>query len=59
MVLQAGDGLDRRALTKAVRALLGFSRTGPALEDAIRTAIDVLLAEEILGEGSTGIRLRR
>ena len=59
MVLRAGDGLARLALIKAVRALLGFSRNGPALEDAIRTAIDVLLAEEILGEGSTGIRLRR
>jgi very-short-patch-repair endonuclease/DNA polymerase III delta prime subunit len=58
MVLRAGDGLDRSALTKAVRALLGFNRTGPALEDAIRTAIDVLLSEEIIGEGSIGIRLR-
>src|SRR5207237_6722332 len=58
MVLRAGDGLDRSALTKAVRALLGFNRTGPALEDAIRTAIDALLAEEVLGEGSTGVRLR-
>jgi hypothetical protein len=58
MVLRAGDGLNRSALTKAVRALLGFNRTGPALEDAIRTAIDVLLSEEIIGEGSVGIRLR-
>lgn len=57
-VLRAGDGLDRNALTKAVRALLGFSRTGPALEEAIRKTTDVLLAEEVLGEGSTGIRLR-
>lgn len=59
IVLRAGDGLDRGTLTKAVRSLLGFSRTGPALEDAIRTAINGLLTEEILGEGSTGIRLRK
>lgn len=57
-VLRVGNGLDRTVLTKAVRALLGFSRTGPSLEDSIRTAIDLLLAEEVLGEGSTGIRLR-
>jgi very-short-patch-repair endonuclease len=59
MVLRAGDGLDRTALTKAVRALFGFGRTGPALEEAIKGAIDSLAAEEIVGEGSTGVRLRQ
>ena len=58
-VLRAGDGLDRPALTKAVRALFGFGRTSPALEDAVRRAIDELTAEEVVGEGSTGVRLRQ
>ena len=57
-VLRAGDGLDRRALTAAVRGLLGFSRTGAQLEAAIGAAVDALLAEGVVGEGSTGFRLR-
>jgi very-short-patch-repair endonuclease len=57
-VLRAGDGLDRVTLTKAVRALFGFSRTGPVLEEAIGAAIESLLSEEVIGEGSVGIRLR-
>lgn len=59
MVLRAGDGLDRIALTKAVRGLLGFGRTSPALEEAVRRAVDPLAAEEAVGEGSTGVRLRQ
>lgn len=58
MVLRAGDGLERKLLTNHVRALFGFSRTGQNLEAAIGAAIDALLADEIVGEGSTGIRLR-
>jgi very-short-patch-repair endonuclease len=58
MVLRAGDGLDRAALTKAVRSLFGFSRTGPVLEEAIGSTIENLLSEELIGEGSLGIRLR-
>lgn len=58
MVLRAGDGLERKLLTNHVRALFGFSRTGPNLEAAIWAAIDALLAEQVVGEGSTGIRLR-
>jgi very-short-patch-repair endonuclease len=58
MVLRAGDGLDRKTLINAVRSLFGFSRTGQTLEAAIGTAIDSLLAEQIVGEGSTGIKLR-
>jgi very-short-patch-repair endonuclease len=57
-VLRAGDGLERVALTKAVRSLFGFSRTGPVLEEAIGSAIESLLSEEVIGEGSLGIRLR-
>lgn len=58
MVLQAGDGLDRKTLTNTVRSLFGFSRTGPLLEAAIGAAIERLLADQIVGEGSTGIKLR-
>ncbi|HKS42225.1 MAG TPA: DUF4011 domain-containing protein [Blastocatellia bacterium] len=58
LILQAGNGLDRRILTNAVRAMFGFNRTGPNLEAAIGAAIDLLLAEQIVGEGSTGIKLR-
>lgn len=57
-VLRAGDGLERKLLTNHVRTLFGFSRTGPNLEAAIGVAIDALLAEQVVGEGSTGIRLR-
>jgi very-short-patch-repair endonuclease len=58
-VLRAGDGMDRKALTAGVRRLFGFGRTGPTLDAAVGAAIDALLAEEVLGEGSTGIRLRK
>ncbi|HEX2190445.1 MAG TPA: DUF3320 domain-containing protein, partial [Longimicrobiaceae bacterium] len=57
-VLRTGDGLDRKTLTASVRRLFGFGRTGATLEAAIGSAIDALLAEETLGEGSTGIRVR-
>ena len=58
MVLQASKGIDRKSLTNAVRALFGFSRTGQNLEASIGTAIDALVIQEVIGEGSTGFRLR-
>jgi hypothetical protein len=58
MILRAGDGLERKALVNAVRALFGFSRTGTTLDAAINAVINTLLAEEVLGEGSMGIKLR-
>ncbi|HEX6037171.1 DUF3320 domain-containing protein [Longimicrobium sp.] len=54
----AQDGLPRKELTAQVRALLGFSRTGARLEEAIGAALDALLADGTCGEASTGIRLR-
>lgn len=58
-VLAATEGgLDRTELTNQVRALFGFGRTGPRIKAAVGTAIDALLAAGVLGEGSTGIRLR-
>lgn len=58
MILKSGNGLDRKTLTNKVRTLLGYSRTGSALEAAIGGAIDALLEEGTIGEGSTGIKRR-
>jgi very-short-patch-repair endonuclease len=53
-----GGGLPRKEVINRIRGVLGFRRTGPRLEAAIGAALDALLAEGILGEGSTGLRLR-
>ncbi|AHG93501.1 Protein of unknown function DUF3320 (plasmid) [Gemmatirosa kalamazoonensis] len=58
LVLAGGHALPREQLVTEVRALLGFARTGPALEDAIGGAIDALLAGGELGEAAAGIRKR-
>lgn len=58
LVLRAGDGVERKALTNAVRSLFGFGRTGTNLDSHIGSAIEELLAAEIIGEGSTGLSLR-
>ncbi|HEX2078650.1 MAG TPA: DUF3320 domain-containing protein [Longimicrobium sp.] len=57
-VLRTRGGLPRKELTAEVRSLLGFSRTGARLEEAIGAALDALLADGTCGEASTGIRLR-
>ena len=54
----APGGLPRKELTARVRSMLGFSRTGARLEEAIGAAVDALLADGSCGEASTGIRLR-
>jgi very-short-patch-repair endonuclease len=51
-VLASGHGFSRSQLTNEVRAMLGFSRTGAALDEAIGTAIDGLRVEGRLGEAS-------
>jgi len=38
--------------------VLGFARTSAALDEAIGLALDSMLADGVLGEGSTGVRLR-
>jgi hypothetical protein len=45
-------------LTNEVRAVFGFSRTGAMLDEAIGSAITLLLQEGKLGEASPGLRLR-
>jgi very-short-patch-repair endonuclease len=57
-VLSTGYAFSRAQLTNEVRAVLGFSRTGAILDEAIGSAITLLLQEGKLGETSTGLRLR-
>jgi very-short-patch-repair endonuclease len=58
-VLATGHGFTRPQLTGEVRALLGYGRTGAALDEAVNGAVDRLLSRGAVGEASTGIRLRR
>ena len=58
MVLEGGRSFARPALVNEVRSVLGFARTGAALDEAIGSVVDTLLADGVLGEGSTGIRRR-
>jgi very-short-patch-repair endonuclease len=58
MVLETGHGFTRPALVTEVRSVLGFGRTSAALDEAISAVLDAMLAEGMLGEGSTGVRLR-
>ena len=56
--LRSGMSLERKELITEARAVLGFSRTGPKLQEALGAAIDALAAEGIIGHGSSGFRLR-
>jgi very-short-patch-repair endonuclease len=58
-ILANGHTFSLTQLVNEVRSAFGFSRTGPVLDEAINAAIDRLTSEGKLGEGSTGIGLRR
>ena len=58
MVLDHGRSFARPALVNEVRSVLGFSRTGASLDEAIGAVLDGMLTNGVLGEGSTGIRRR-
>jgi hypothetical protein len=58
VVLATGHGFSRSHLTTEVRAVLGFSRTGALLDEAIGGAVDALIANGEVGESSVGLRLR-
>jgi very-short-patch-repair endonuclease len=58
LVLAAGHSLPRPTLTAEVRSVLGYSRTGAIIEDAVSDAISRLLTAGRLGEGSTGLAAR-
>jgi hypothetical protein len=57
-VLSEGRTFARDELIAEIRSVFGFSRTGPLLEATIGSAIDRMLSNGILGEISTGIKLR-
>lgn len=57
-VLRTGFGFSRPQLVQEVRSVLGFSRTGALLDEAISAVIDNLVMGGKLGEGSSGILLR-
>lgn len=57
-VLAGGHRLPRAVLTAEVRSVLGYSRTGAIIEDAISDAVARLLSSGRLGEGSTGLSAR-
>jgi very-short-patch-repair endonuclease len=58
-ILEQGHAFSPSQLTNEVRTLLGYSRTGAALDEAISTAVADLQREGRIGEASTGIRIRR
>ena len=57
-VLAVRHCMPRPVLTAEVRSVLGYSRTGAIIEDAVSDAISRLLASGSIGEGSTGLTLR-
>jgi very-short-patch-repair endonuclease len=57
-VLARGHAFSRGQLATEVRSLLGFSRTGALLDEAISSALAELLRAGRIGEASTGIRMR-
>ena len=57
-VLEGGHGFTEVQLVNEVRSVLGYSRTGAALEESINAAIDGLLARKLIGKGSVGIQKR-
>ena len=50
--------MPRPVLTSEVRSVLGYSRTGAIIEEAVSDAISRLLASGRLGEGSKGLTAR-
>ncbi len=58
LVLGDGHKFNKPNLINEIRTIFGFNRTGASLQHVIEQAIDDLLSEGIVGEGSTGIGLR-
>jgi hypothetical protein len=58
LILGSGQSYNREELIRRVRGLFGYSRTGNQIKQQVGAAIDSLLVEDRIGEGSTGIRLR-
>jgi hypothetical protein len=58
-ILSKGHTFAPTQLVNEVRSVFGFSRTGPVLDEAINAVIDSLTRQAKLGEGSTGMGLRK
>ena len=58
LVLQNGHCFDRTTLINHVRSVFGFERTGDKVKSAVENTIEILLRDEMIGEGSLGIGLR-
>jgi very-short-patch-repair endonuclease len=59
LVLAKGHGFNRSQLVTEVRAVLGFGKTNDELENAVGSAVMALLTAGHVGEGSTGIKMRK
>lgn len=59
LVLAGGQAFPRQALITETRAVMGYSRTGALLEQAIGNVVDGLVAAGVLGEASRGLMLRQ
>ena len=59
LILCDGHKFTKPNLINEVRAMFGFSRTGGSLQKIIEQAVSSLLDECIIGEGSTGVGLRK
>jgi hypothetical protein len=54
-----GDGaMPRERLVTALRAAFGYNRTGHLLEQAIDRAIESVLTDGVIGQGSGGLQRR-
>jgi very-short-patch-repair endonuclease len=58
LILAGGRAFDRPSLIAETRAVMGFSRTGSVLEEAIGTVVDALVLQGTLGESTNGLMLR-
>ncbi|MBA3631295.1 MAG: DUF3320 domain-containing protein [Acidobacteria bacterium] len=58
LILSNNHKFNQQNLVNEVRTIFGFNRTGASLQQTIEQAIDNLLIEGVIGEGSTGIGLR-
>jgi very-short-patch-repair endonuclease len=58
LVLADGRAFQRQTLISETRAVMGYNRTGPVLEEAIGNVIDALVVQGLLGEASAGLTLR-
>jgi len=57
LVLGDGHQFERNALINEVRAVLGYARSGPLIQERVGAVIDEMIAKRALGEGGIGIAL--